>query len=134
MTIANLFTTHMSSLGKTFMADGRAHGMGASTDMGNVCYEVPGFHCAFSVGPDVPGASPHNPNFAAAAGTKNAFVNAMECAKGMAMTAYELLANEQYCKEMWEEFKQEFAEFNSSVVDDRSEQSSSPPLHSSCSC
>lgn len=110
MTIASLFTNHMSSLGKSYLNDGRAHGMGASTDMGNVCYEIPGFHCAFSVGGEVPGASPHNPNFATAAGTKTAFVNAMECAKGMAMTVYDLLTNDQYSQEMWDEFRQEFAE------------------------
>lgn len=34
MRIASLFTNHMSALGKNYLADGRAHGMGASTDMG----------------------------------------------------------------------------------------------------
>lgn len=127
MKIASVFTSHMSALGKNYLADGRAHGMGASTDMGklllhlivpdpahitsgNVCYEVPGFHCSFSVGPEIPGASPHNPEFAIAAGTTSAFLNAMDCAKGMAMTAYELLANDDYAEEMWTEFRQEFGE------------------------
>lgn len=131
MTIANLFTSHMSTLGKSYLADGRAHGMGVSTDMGNVCYEVPGFHCAFSVGPDVPGASPHNPDFATAAGTEKAFLNAMECAKGMAMTAYDLLASEEHSRDMWEEFRHEFADGGSPLVDERSESATSI---TSCSC
>ena len=80
MTLAEIFTRHMASLGKTYFCDGRAEGMGASTDMGNVCYVVPGFHCTFSVGCDVQNASPHNPNFAAAAATASAFENAMACA------------------------------------------------------
>lgn len=133
MTIANLFTKHMFTLGKTYLADGRANGMGASTDMGNVCYEVPGFHCAFSVGSEVPGASPHNPIFAIAAGTKTAFENAMECAKGMAMTAYELLVNDGYSKEMWEEFRREFAGVRSLSVDMLRE-SASMQVDATCSC
>jgi amidohydrolase len=108
MVLAELFTAHMEDLGKNYHCDGRGEGMGASTDMGNVCYEVPGFHCGFSVGPDVPGASPHNPNFTAAAGTRNAFVNAMECAKGMALTALDILSNDDCASRMAREFVQEF--------------------------
>jgi amidohydrolase len=108
MILARLFTDHMSTIGKNYLLDGRSHGMGASTDMGNVCYEVPGFHCGFSVGPDIPGASPHSPNFATAAGTRNAHLNALECAKGMALTALDILANDEYAIEMQQEFVQEF--------------------------
>ena len=108
MVLARLFNDHMATLGKNYLLDGRKMDMGASTDMGNVCYEVPGFHCAFSVGPDVPGASPHSPNFAAAAGTKNAFLNTLECAKGMALTALDILQSDEYALEMQQEFIQEF--------------------------
>lgn len=34
----------------------------------------------------------------------------MDCAKGMAMTAYEILTSEAASNEVWKEFKTEFAE------------------------
>lgn len=108
MVLARIFTDHMTALGKSYLLDGRREGMGASTDMGNVCYEAPGFHCAFSVGPDVQGASPHSPEFAAAAGTRHAFLNSLDCAKGMALTALDILLNDEYAAEMQKEFVQEF--------------------------
>lgn len=108
MVLARLFTNHMGSLGKEYLLDGRIEGMGASTDMGNVCYEVPGFHCAFSVGADVPGASPHSPNFTAAAASTTAFVNTLQCAKGLALTAFDILSDDDLAQEMHQEFLQEF--------------------------
>jgi len=125
MTIARRFTQNMSKLGRTYLEDGRGLPIGASTDMGmsvgpkwyvekltsctgNVCYEVPSIHGGFSVGPEVPGASPHNPEFAMAAGTRSAFVLAMDCAKGMAMSAYDILSDDDFAAEAWEEFEKEF--------------------------
>lgn len=75
---------------------------------GNVCYEVPSFHGFFSVGSEVVGASPHNPQFAVAAGTRTAFGLAMDCAKGMAMTGYDILTNDDRAAEAWNEFRREF--------------------------
>jgi hypothetical protein len=123
--MARRFTQHMSRFGRTFLEDGRDLPIGASTDMGmsneptlqaeqltrnagNVCYEVPSFHGFFSVGPEIPGASPHNPEFATAAGTRSAFLLAMDCAKGMAMTGYDILLDDEVAAEAWEEFRQEF--------------------------
>lgn len=107
MAIAELFTQKMALLGKQYFCDGRSRGMGASTDMGNVCYEVPGFHCGFSVGSEVKGASPHDPRFAAAAGTKSALDSALQCATGMAMTAYEILSNDNVYDHIRSEFVEE---------------------------
>lgn len=108
MTIAEVFTRRMATLGKQYLCDGRAHGMGASTDMGNVCYEVPGFHCGFSVGSEVKGASPHDPKFALAAGTKSALDNALQCAMGMAMTAYDILTDKTVQLQIREEHIENF--------------------------
>jgi len=108
MALAKIFTGHMASLGKNYLCDGRTEGMGASTDMGNVCYEVPGFHCSFSVGCEVQDASPHNRKFAAAAGTNSAFENALGVALGMAMTAYDILADGGQFEDIRSEFVEEF--------------------------
>jgi len=115
MTIAEIFTEHMTSLGKTYLYDARALGAGASTDMGNVCYEVPGFHCGFGVGDDVQDASPHNPNFAAAAGTVSAFENALACAQGMAMTACDILIDDGHAERMRTEFLEEFGRADTKI-------------------
>ena len=61
--------------------------------IGNMCDVVPGFHCAFSIGTDDPKNPPHTPGFAAAAATEVAVERALDCGKGMAATAYGLLAN-----------------------------------------
>lgn len=108
MVLARLFTDHMTTVGREYLLDGRNPVKGASTDMGNVCYEVPGFHCSFSVGPDVPGANPHSAEFAVAAGTRNAFMSALDCAKGMALTGLDILMNDDYAAEMQQEFIAEF--------------------------
>ena len=124
MVIARNFTQHMRAYGREFV-EGRDQTMGASTDMGksrrlpsepvpsltqhpgNVCYEVPGFHCAFSVGTEDPKIQPHTPAFAAAAGTKLALERALDCGKGMSATAYSLLASAEMVAEAWKEFHRE---------------------------
>ena len=65
----------------------------ASTDMGNVSHVVPSFHGAFPI-PTTPDVSPHNPKFAACAGTEEAHVSALNCAKGMAMMAIRVLTDD----------------------------------------
>ena len=62
----------------------------ASTDMGNVSHLVPSFHGGFPI-PTTPDVTPHNPNFAACAGTDEAHISALNCAKGMAMLAIRVL-------------------------------------------
>ena len=65
----------------------------ASTDMGNVSYLVPSFHGAFLI-PATPDVTAHNPRFAACAGTDEAHVSALSCAKGMAMLAIRVLTED----------------------------------------
>jgi metal-dependent amidase/aminoacylase/carboxypeptidase family protein len=64
----------------------------ASTDMGNVSYEVPSFHGTFPI-PTEPGVSMHHPKFAAHAATDEAHKAAIQCAKGMAMLTLRVLTD-----------------------------------------
>lgn len=109
MTIARTFTEKMTMVGKDYLTDARSKIMGASTDMGNVCYEVPGFHCGFCVGSEGLSASPHDPKFAAVAGTASALENALKCAEGMALTAYDILTDDSLSELISKEFREEFA-------------------------
>jgi metal-dependent amidase/aminoacylase/carboxypeptidase family protein len=95
----------MRGFGREYLEDGGDRARGASTDMGNVTYEVPGFHCAFSVGTDDACVQPHTPAFAAAAGTRLAFERALDCGKGMAATAYDLLTRSDLMEEAWSKFR-----------------------------
>lgn len=76
---------------------------------------MPGFHCAFSVGSTDPKIQPHTPAFAAVAGTKEALTRAIDCGKGMAATAYDLLANDDLSAKAWDEFQREIQSFDSKL-------------------
>lgn len=66
--------------------------MSASTDMGNVTYQLPGIHAFFGIlCPD--DVSGHHPSFTAAAGTKEAFDSAVRCGKGLALTGWEVITD-----------------------------------------
>lgn len=66
---------------------------GGSTDMGNVSHYVPSFHGMFVI-PTSPDVVIHNPKFTAAASTNEAHAEAIAFAKGMAMLALRVLAEE----------------------------------------
>jgi len=78
--------------------------MNASTDMGNVSHLVPSFHGAFII-PAGPEISAHNPGFAACAGTDEAHVAALTCAKGMAMLALRILVDDDLARRAREDFE-----------------------------
>jgi metal-dependent amidase/aminoacylase/carboxypeptidase family protein len=75
----------------------------ASTDMGNVSQYVPSFHGIFAI-PTPPGVGPHNEKFATAAGTDEAHAAAINAAKGMAILAVRLLADEELANRARREF------------------------------
>lgn len=66
---------------------------GGSTDMGNVSHYVPSFHGTFAI-PAPSDVVIHNPKFTAAAATDEAHAEAIACAKGMAMLAVRVLAED----------------------------------------
>lgn len=80
--------------------------LAGSTDMGDVCYECPGFHGAFGIGTKKDGEANHTKGFAAVAGTDEAFGLAMECGKGMALVGWRVLADDAFAERVqreWEE-------------------------------
>ncbi|KIW24551.1 uncharacterized protein PV07_10260 [Cladophialophora immunda] len=107
LAIAREFTKHMHDFGREYVEDTGNQVMGGSTDMGNVTYEVPGFHGVFTIGTDDAKVQPHTPAFAAAAGTRPAFERALDCAKGMAATAYGLLTQSELMEEVQEKFREQ---------------------------
>lgn len=88
--------------------------LAGSTDMGNVCYECPGFHGAFGIGTRE-GEGNHTKGFAAAAGTEEAFELAVECGRGMALVGWKVLADDAFAERVqteWEEDMKRAAEGN----------------------
>ncbi|KAK0629582.1 hypothetical protein B0T17DRAFT_525885 [Bombardia bombarda] len=80
--------------------------LAGSTDMGDVCYECPGFHGAFGIGTKE-GEANHTHGFAAAAGTEEAYERALECGKGMALVGWKVLTDDGFADKMREEWKQD---------------------------
>ncbi|KAK7413283.1 hypothetical protein QQX98_007871 [Neonectria punicea] len=106
MVISNQFTRHMQWFGRVYLGDAGQQPMGASTDMGNVTFCVPGIHPMFSIGTDDLAVQPHTPEFAAAAGTEAALMRALDCSKGLAATACDLLMEPGQLDKAWTEFQE----------------------------
>lgn len=73
-------------------------GAGASTDFGNVTYEVPASHPHFSI-PAEEGKSNHTPEFAERCRSKEAHELTYQFAAGMAATAARFLTDDKFAKE-----------------------------------
>lgn len=89
----------------TVAFDEPADFLAGSTDMGDVCYECPGFHGAFGIATK-DGEANHTKGFAAAAGTREAFGLALECGRGMALVGWKVLTDDGFAERMrkeWEE-------------------------------
>ncbi|KXX77631.1 p-aminobenzoyl-glutamate hydrolase subunit B [Madurella mycetomatis] len=89
----------------TVAYDEPADFLAGSTDMGDVCYECPGFHGAFGIATQE-GEANHTKGFAAAAGTEEAFGLALECGTGMALVGWKVLTDDAFAERMrkeWEE-------------------------------
>lgn len=80
--------------------------LAGSTDMGDVCYECPGFHGAFGIDTEV-GEGNHTKGFAAAAGTQESFDRAVECGKGMARVGWRMLSDDTFANEVLEQWKED---------------------------
>ncbi len=89
--LMNLFQNNMALLGESVTMLGSKDADG-STDVGNVSHVVPTIHPDISIGRNLVG---HTPEFALAAGSAYAQQRLLVGAKAMAMTAIDLLAEEQ---------------------------------------
>ncbi|KAG9128250.1 hypothetical protein FRC07_002209 [Ceratobasidium sp. 392] len=93
--LSNDFAAVMSArYGRPFLQDTSTS---ASTDFGNVTYELPSIHPGFSI-PTVINGGNHTPPFTAAARTKEAHENAMAVSKGLATVGLRVLLDEGFCQ------------------------------------
>lgn len=67
----------------------------ASTDQGDVSYAMPSLSPAFFITPGPEGQGPHNPEFAEAARTRDAYENAVRVGKGLAGVAVDVLSSKE---------------------------------------
>lgn len=77
----------------------------ASTDQGDISYQMPSLSVGFSITPGPGGQGPHNPEFADAAGTRDAFERCLRVGKAMAGTALDVLSERKMLKDVkyaWE--------------------------------
>ncbi|KAI4596163.1 hypothetical protein KJ359_005669 [Pestalotiopsis sp. 9143b] len=79
----------------------------ASTDQGDISYAMPSLSPGFSIVPGPGGNGPHNPEFAEAAGTKDAFWRALRVGKALAGTAVEVLTTQGLLEAIKEEWKRD---------------------------
>lgn len=105
--ICNSYTAVMNAMGHSTILDavGQQGGLsGGSTDMGNVSYEVPGFHGGFYIHTD--GVN-HTPQFTAGAGSIESFKRSLYCAAGMAVVACQVLADETFAAGVKADFEKD---------------------------
>lgn len=84
----------------------------ASTDQGDVSYEMPSLHVGFSIVPGPGGQGPHNPEFARAAGTRDAFDRCLWAGKALAGTALEVLTQRGLLREVKEAWEKDMGKYD----------------------
>ncbi|KAF9223957.1 amidohydrolase [Gyrodon lividus] len=77
---------------------------GASTDFGNVTYEIPSLHPSFAI-PTEPNGGNHTPAFAVSARSTEAHKACMTVTKGLAWTGFRVIADDQFYEQVREEFQ-----------------------------
>ncbi|KAF5712472.1 amidohydrolase [Fusarium mundagurra] len=100
-TLSNTYVEEMAKLGMKIKSQ---ENVPASTDMGNVSYHVPGFHGGFAI-PTTSDVSIHHADFAACVWEETAHKAAMSCARGLAMTAIRVLADEGLSQRVRNDFE-----------------------------
>ena len=87
----------------------------ASTDQGDVSYELPSLSAGFSIVPGPEGQGPHNPDFAAAAGTRDAFERCLRTGKALAGTAVDVLTQDGLLEEVQAAWKKDMEKYGKAV-------------------
>ncbi|KAJ5637597.1 hypothetical protein N7490_007476 [Penicillium lividum] len=107
MPICESYVTAMRAMGHHTLLDNseqKSSLAGASTDMGNVSYVVPGFHGVFCI--PVDGVN-HTPEFTKGAGSSEAYERAIACAAGMAVVACQVLVDDEFAESVKKDFERE---------------------------
>ena len=98
-TLAQLYQANAETLGVTFPPQAE---FSASTDMGNVSHVVPSTHVMYSIGTTAPN---HSHAFTTAAITELAHEKTLIASKAMAMTAIDVLCNQELIEKVRNDFK-----------------------------
>nr|UWK21980.1 peptidase m20 domain-containing protein [Trichoderma margaretense] len=77
----------------------------ASTDQGDISHAMPSLNVAFRIQSGPKGQGPHNPEFAEAAGTRDAYARTLRVAKGLAGVALDIMFTEGLLDEIKREWK-----------------------------
>ncbi len=102
-TLAKVFVKNMRQLGRKTKLEDPDKSFG-STDFGNVSQLVPGIHGSVAIAR--PGVVTHSPQFAVAAASEKGLQAMTDAARGMAMTAADLLSDPALLARAKEEFLQ----------------------------
>ncbi|KAJ5348498.1 hypothetical protein MYU51_016841 [Penicillium brevicompactum] len=105
MPICESYVSVMRALGHHTLLDNSTQKStlaGASTDMGNVSYAVPGFHGIFTIPTD--GVN-HTPQFTKGAGSEEGYKRALYCAAGMAVVACQILVDDKFAADVKKNFE-----------------------------
>lgn len=97
-TLVELYQANAESLGVTFPPGAS---FSASTDMGNVSHVVPSIHPMYSIGTTAPN---HSHSFTTAAISEVAHERTLIASKAMAMTAIDMMCNEDLIDKVWKDF------------------------------
>lgn len=81
-------------------------GFGASTDFGNVSYEVPSLHPSFAI-PTMTNGGNHTPAFAESARSTEAHKATMTVSKGLAWTGFRIIADDEFFQQVREAYVSE---------------------------
>jgi amidohydrolase len=79
----------------------------ASTDQGNISYQMPSVNASFAIPPGPLSGPPHNPDFESASGTRAAFERALRVGKALAGTAVDLLRTPGLLEQVKEQWKKD---------------------------
>ncbi|CEJ57947.1 Putative Metal-dependent amidase/aminoacylase/carboxypeptidase [Penicillium brasilianum] len=78
----------------------------ASSDIGNVSYEIPTLHTMFGI-PTPHNTFPHHPEYTASAGTDEAHAEALIVGKALAMTGWDMITNDELFETAHRQWKEE---------------------------
>nr|UWK21932.1 peptidase m20 domain-containing protein [Trichoderma taxi] len=77
----------------------------ASTDQGDISHAMPSLSAAFRLQPGPKGQGPHNPEFAEAAGTRDAYARTLRVAKGLTGVALDILFTDGLLEDIKRDWK-----------------------------
>ncbi|KAJ6786929.1 hypothetical protein PWT90_00071 [Aphanocladium album] len=118
--MADAFTRYYNGLGKDHAiardadkdaANGKTQ---ASTDQGDMSYVMPSISPMYEIEAGEGGQGPHNPGFAASAGTKASYDRAVRVAKGLAGVAVDAMRDERFLAEIKSSWEQDMKKLKGS--------------------